>query len=184
MPNDARFHEIAALSAPDLIDRYAVGVERFDPRVLKLDDAALDTAFLPDSEVTMPDGSRRPLGVWPVRVLLGHLADAEMVLVHRMRRVVGEDRPVLAYWDENAFIDSGLYAGPSRPIGAFIAAIYTLRKWHAEWLRTLAEAQWRRVALHSTDGEQTTRHIANYATWHLEHHNEFLHRKVERLSKA
>ncbi|MBX3385270.1 MAG: DinB family protein [Phycisphaeraceae bacterium] len=184
MPIDTLFEQITGLSHAELIDRYAMGVERFDARVLKLDDAALDTAFLTGTEVTMPDGTRGPLGIWPVRVLLGHLADAEIVLVHRMRRVVAEDRPVLAYWDENAFIDAGLYAGPGRPIAAFVATVHTLRKWTTEWLRTLSDQQWARIGLHTQNGEQSVRTIANYATWHLEHHAIYLNRKVERLSKS
>src|SRR5262245_33171220 len=97
---------VAALSDGELIARYRRGLERIDPRVFELSDAQLDTAFLPDAGV----------GRWSVRVLMGHLADAELVFTHRMRRAVAEDHPVLGVMDENAFIDSGLYAGGQYPI--------------------------------------------------------------------
>ncbi len=183
MATDPLFAEIAALDHAALIQRYALGIEQFDRRLATLDNPAVDTAFLAGSDVVSPDGSREALGTWPIRVLLGHLADAELAFVHRMRRIVAEDRPLLAAWDENAFIDAGLYNGPAHPIGAFIAAIHTLRRWTAPWLGTLNQAQWMRVGLHPQRGEQTVRRVADYATWHVEHHNRFLNRKVARLAK-
>lgn len=176
-----------ALPNAELVARYRRGVENFDRRVFQLAEPQLDMAFLPEAGV----------GRWPVRVLLGHLTDAEIVYTHRMRRAVGEDSPLLAVWDENAFIDSGLYAGGrqavapgARPIGAavrlppiagFVAMLHTTRRWTAEWLETLAEAEWKRKALHPERGEQTVRSMAVLCSWHLEHHAWYLNAKVERM---
>jgi hypothetical protein len=168
-------HALAGLSPAALIDRFAVGVERFDARVLKMRDADLDTAFLPGAGV----------GTWPCRVLLGHLADAEMLFVQRMRKVVGEDHPVLQPWDEQAFLDLNMYGTPETgaryPVGAFVATIHTLRQWTSGWLRTLNDAQWQRTGLHPERGEQSVRVILEYDTWHLEHHAWYLNKKVRRL---
>jgi len=180
-----RIDTFLGLNNADLVARYALGIERCDRRVMSLDDGQLDTAFLPEANV----------GRWPVRVLLGHLADAELVFVHRMRRAVAEDHPLLAVFDEQAFIDAGLYgsapspapggaAGPTAPpppIGAFIATIHTLRKWTSEWLGSLSSRQWERGALHPERGPLTVRKIAEYDTWHLEHHVWYLNRKVARF---
>jgi hypothetical protein len=164
-----------SLELPALIDRYAKGVENFDRRVFDLTDAQLDTAFLPDAGV----------GRWPARVLLGHLADAELAQVHRIRRTVAEDNPVVAAWDENAFIDAGLYGSPtegvSYPIGGFIGTIHTLRRWTSEWLRTLDPDQWSRQALHPEKGPQTTRSWIEMISWHLEHHAAFLNLKIAKM---
>lgn len=174
---------LLGLNHQQLVARYALGIELCDRRVVGLDDSQLDTAFLPEAGV----------GRWPVRVLLGHLADAELVFVHRMRRAVAEDNPLLAVFDEQAFIDSGLYgsasstgteASPPRnapPIGAFLATIHTLRKWTSEWLASLAPKQWERSALHPERGPLTVRKIAEYDTWHLENHVWYLNRKVTRF---
>ena len=89
-----------------------------------------------------------------------------------------------------AFIDRGLYgteATPGehrQPIGAFVAAVFTLRKWTVGWMRSLPEADWKRTALHPQRGEQTLRRILEYATWHLEHHAWFLRAKVERFASG
>jgi hypothetical protein len=172
------------LSNQDLVRRYALGVEVFDRRVMELTAAQADTAFLPESGV----------GRWPVRVLLGHLADAEVVFVHRMRRTVAEENPLLAVFDEQAFIDSAMYGvvatEPGKPvavaahtpaIGGFIAVVHTLRKWTTEWLGSLSPKQWERGCLHPERGPQTVRKIAEYDTWHLEHHGWYLNRKVARF---
>jgi hypothetical protein len=127
-------HDVAtylALPRESALDRYALGVENFDRRLFELNDAELDTAFFAEAGV----------GRWPARVLLGHLADAELAQVHRIRRTVAEDHPVLAPWDEQAFIESGLYGDPAKgaayPIGGYVAVLHTLRKWNVEWMRTL-----------------------------------------------
>ncbi len=176
--------DMAALSIPDLVRRFNIGVENFDPRVARLTEVQVDTAFLESAGV----------GKWPVRVLLGHLADAEVVFVGRMRRVVGEDGPLFEVWDENAYVDRGMYAGSDRgdgtaaavvtrpqPVGAFIAAVHTLRRWTGEWLGSLREDCWKRTAMHPQRGQQTLRTVLEYDVRHLEHHAWYLNRKVDKM---
>lgn len=167
--------EFQAMSNSELAERFRRGSERFERRLLTLNDDQLDTFFKPELGV----------GRWSCRVLVGHITDADLAFVHRMRRAVAEDHPVLAAWDEDAFIDAGLYGndkgGKAYPVAGFIAVIHTLRMWHGEWLRTLVPQQWDRVALHPQRGEQSVRVILNYAAWHLEHHGWYLARKLEHL---
>lgn len=172
---------VAGLSSTKLLERYAVGVENFDRRVFSLNDEQLDMAFLPDAKV----------GRWPVRVLVGHCADAELSFVHRLRRTAAEDGPVLGAWDENAFIDRGLYgqatplAPKGLPIAGAVATIHTLRQWTGEWLRhALAlegEGLMQRPAMHTELGPMMLRDILVYSVWHIEHHGWYLNRKVERF---
>ncbi len=173
--NRPQREELRGLDWSKLIARFGVGVENFDRRVLELDDAALDTAFRAESNV----------GRWPARVLLGHLADAEVLFTERMRKIVAEDAPILPNWDEHAFIDSGVYGTPdtgsSYPIGAFIATVHTLRAWMSEWLATVDDAQQQRRGMHPLRGEMSLRDVLEYDVWHLEHHAWFLARKIEVL---
>lgn len=162
----------------ELVLRFKTGVENFDPRVLSLTDAQLDTAFRPDAGV----------GRWPCRVLLGHLADAEMVWNHRARRAVGEDRPVFALWDENAFIDAHIYGAPEtgakHPAGAFVAVVHSQRLWMAGWLQTLTEPQWQRSGMHPERGATSVRRMIELTTWHLEHHAWYVNAKCAKLVGA
>lgn len=168
--------EIQALDHQALLARTRYGVEHFDPRVFELDDDQLDTAWMPDAGV----------GRWPIRVLLGHLADAEIVNAHRVRRAFGEDRPTLAVWDEDSFIDSGLYGctdatGFRPPIGGDVAAIHTTRSWMVAMLFQLEDHHWHRQAMHPERGPISIRDIADYNCWHLENHAAYLNAKVAKF---
>ncbi|MBL8761516.1 MAG: DinB family protein [Phycisphaerae bacterium] len=174
-----------AMSIPDLLRRYRKGIENFDRRIFWLDADQLDFAFLPEADV----------GRWPVRVLLGHLADAEIVFSHRMRRAVGEDNPVLSVWDENAFIDHNIYGGTDteglspeaahdrvvRAVGGAVAMIHTTRQWTGDWLLSLRAEQFDRMALHPERGGESVKQMLSYAAWHLEHHARYLACKLDRL---
>ncbi|HBS28006.1 MAG TPA: hypothetical protein DEB06_00815 [Phycisphaerales bacterium] len=180
-PPKPDLESVLALECPPLVDRYAGASARFDRRVLDLSDEQQDLCFRPEAGV----------GRWSCRMLVGHVADADLVFTHRMRRAVAEEGPVVAEWDENAFIDSGLYAsaeagggGADRPLAGSVALIHTLRLWTADWLRTLAPAQWDRRLMHPSHGPQTVKAVCARATWHLEHHAWFLAAKVERLLNA
>lgn len=181
---DSAIH-LATLPSAELIARYRKGVENFDRRLFKLTERQLDQAFLPEADV----------GRWPIRVLLGHLADADLAQSHRMRRAVGEDNPVLSVWDENAFIDNDVYGLNHAPatdpaaqqhavmnvLGGNVALIHTVRQWTGQWLSTLTEAQLSRTAMHPERGPLTVKLMLAYMVWHLEHHARFLACKLDRL---
>lgn len=164
--------QIVSLPTHILISRYVLGVENFDRRLFDLDQEQVDRAFLADAGV----------GTWPVRVLLGHLADAEVAFVHRMRRAVAEEGCLVSAWDENAFIDHGLYGSAGEdalPIAGSIAVIHALRRWATDWLRTLPPESWEKRIMHPERGEMTLRDLVARSTWHLEHHTYFLQRKID-----
>jgi hypothetical protein len=190
LPATASRAQLAALETYELLARYRRGVENFSPRIFDLTDDQLDMAFLPD--VAEQHGTGR----WPARVLLGHLADAELVCTHRIRRVACEESPLLEYWDEDAFIDAGIYAGIGAPPpdgraaslntaapdpAGFVATIHTLRQWTAQWLGALNDSAWERRGMHAHDGPMTLKDLVAFAAWHLEHHSRFLSAKLDRL---
>lgn len=161
--------EYRARPVDRLIPAYRSGVEQIDRRVLQLDTKQADTFFLPEASV----------GRWSCRVLLGHVADAELAYTHRMRRIAAEEHPVLACWDENAFVDAGLYS--HQPIAGSVALVHTLRLWTGEWLETLPPSAWERSALHPEFGSLTLHDVLATAVWHIEHHARFLVLKLDRL---
>jgi hypothetical protein len=181
--------EMATLPTLHLIMRYRRGVQSLDNRVLELSEKQIDQAFLPDAGV----------GQWPVRVLLGHLADAELFACGRMRRIIGEDGPLVEMWDENSFIDANVYNNADKEyagdpeadharvmaaVGGHMAVIHTLRQWTGQWLMTLDESAWERTLMHPERGALTLRLVVGYMTWHVEHHGRFLTRKLDRMLGA
>lgn len=168
--------EIRSLDHATLCSRMHLGLELFDPRVVELDNKQVSQAWLEDAGV----------GTWPIRVLIGHLADAELVLAHRIRKIIAEDRPELQLWDEHAFIDGGIYGCTADsnllpPMGGDLAMIHTTRAWLVALLMQLDDEQWSREGLHPINGPMSARIICNYHCWHLEHHAWFLNAKVEKL---
>lgn len=181
--------ELEKLPPLALVSRYRRGIEWIDRRIFQLDERAIDQAFLPDAGV----------GQWPVRVLVGHLADAELAAAHRLRRMVGEDRPVVTMWDENAFVESNIYQnGPKEysadpdgdharvmnALGGSLAVIHTVRQWIGQWLLSLDDSAFDRVMMHPERGEVSVKRYIAMNTWHLEHHAAFLTRKMDRMVGA
>jgi hypothetical protein len=172
--------EYAALGRDALARRLRVGVERFDPRVFHLSGAQLDTAFGPEAGC----------GRWSARAVIGHLADAELVLTHRMRRIAAEPGCVLSLWDFEGFIEGGFYgsvpmepgtASADLPIGASVAVIHATRQWNAAWLEQIPEAWLSHEAMHPERGPVTVGLMAAIDVWHIDHHAYYLNRKVARL---
>lgn len=177
------FEHLLGLGRDGAVRRYRASVGCFDNRVFDLTDGQLDQAWVPDAGV----------GRWPIRALLGHLADAELVQSFRIRRAVAEPGSVTDGWDPDAWFDSGIYGtvgvaegrapvnGAPPPIGAFVAAVYTTRQWMGEWLGMLGEEAWGRSILHAKRGALSVRELVAMNTWHLEHHAWYLNAKVGRL---
>lgn len=174
------YEELAALPGSELVARYALGVERIDKRIFDLTDDQLDTAFLESAGV----------GKWPIRVLLGHLAECEVLNTLRLRKTAAEEGPIFEGFDPEPYIDQGLYklqpAGGSgdsarAACGAFIATIHTLRAWMHGWLLTVDDAVWVRNALHTKRGEFTFRGLLSLTVWHVEYHAAFIPKKVDLL---
>ena len=168
--------EIKDLDADTLLSRMLIGLERFDPRVVELDSEQVEQAWLENAGV----------GTWPIRILIGHLADSEIVLATRCRKIIAEDNPELHLWDEHAFIDGGLYGCTENsnllpPMGGDLAMIHTTRSWLIALLMQLDESQWNRQGMHPINGPTSVREIANQHCWHLEHHAWFLNAKIEKL---
>jgi len=181
---------LKALDPVTLTMRYRRGIEVIDRRVFEMSEEQIDSAFLPDTNTATN------VGQWPARVLVGHVADAEVVFVERMRRCVGEDNPVVSVWDENAFVDSMIYghghkqysqdpqgdhARVMAAVGGPLAVIHTLRQWTGQWLLSLPESAWTRQIMHPERGPMTLKDILVYATYHLEHHAVYLTRKVNKV---
>src|SRR5437868_1590001 len=63
-------------------------------------------------------------GKWSAREIVHHLADSEMTSAIRLRRLIAEERPVIAGYDEAEFARRLYY---DRPIGASLDAFKAAR---------------------------------------------------------
>lgn len=88
-------------------------------------------------------------GEWSAREIVHHLADSEMTSAIRLRRLLAEDRPVIASYDEEEFARRLHY---DRPIESSLAALRAARESTAELLGALTEDEWSREGTHSESG--------------------------------
>ena len=120
-------------------------------------------------------------GTWSIQQVVVHLADAELVLADRMKRVIAEHRPALLAFDENKWAANLQY---DEQLAADAAALIELnRRQLARVLHNLPDAAFDRVGIHSEVGPLTLRQLVEKSTSHLEHHLKFINAKREKLGK-
>jgi DinB family protein len=116
------------------------------------------------------DLRRRPAkGEWSVLELVGHLADAELVMAARYRWVLAHDKPPIAAYDQDRWVD-GLRHNEDDPRD-LLALFEALRRANlALWRGTPAKDR-QRVGIHSERGPESLdlmfRMIAGHDRFHL-----------------
>ena len=149
-----------------LIDSYAEG-----PRLLR-------EALAPADESM---GDATPVaGKWSLRQLVCHLADSEIMFVDRMRRVIAEDRPLFADYDQNRHLEGLTRTAPAMAME--LALIESLRVHMTAVLWSLDEADFERAGVHPDEGPVTLRTLLERVTGHIPHHLPFIEEKLRALA--
>ena len=107
-------------------------------------------------------------GKWSIRQIIAHLADAELVAAHRMRRVIAEDNPTLTAYDQDAWARNLDYARrkPKQSLETF----RRIRAENYELLKDLPESVYERAGTHTEDGRMTLRRLLEGYAGHAESH--------------
>ena len=122
-----------------LIDRYRTGIADVESALDGSTDAELDrTPADPES--------------WTARKVAHHLADSEAMAYIRLRRLIAEDDPLIAGYDEPEWARRLHY---DRPIEASVAVLRAVRAASLELLETLSADEWERAGTHSESGAYT-----------------------------
>jgi len=122
----------------------------------------------------------RPVsGKWSTHEVLCHLADFEPIHAARLKAIICFDRPELPGYDENVFLQKLAY--DARNSQEELAVILSCRGSMTRILRSLSEADFQRVGVHSELGEVTLEKLLGYATRHLPHHTQFVLEKRKAL---
>ena len=103
-------------------------------------------------------------GEWAPATVVAHLADAELVYSVRIRMALTADRPYLAAFDENAWVDrfADLEPDPKESLNRWRA----LRDANLRVLESLEAGEWRLTGLHAERGELSVAHIADLLVQH------------------
>jgi hypothetical protein len=116
------------------------------------------------------DSRRRPAPAeWSVMELLGHLADAEMVMSARYRWTLSQDRPPLVGYDQDLWV-ARLRHNDDQP-DELLAVFSVLRAANLQlWRRSSADDR-QRVAMHAERGPESYelmfRMLAGHDRFHL-----------------
>ncbi len=115
---------------------------------------------LPPAVLHRPEAAGR----WSVGQVLAHLADSELVWAFRLRMVLGQERPSLAGYDQDAWAERFSYADvdPSTSLDRFDVA----RGWNLTLLDRLPDAALDRVGVHAERGEESVRHMIRLYAGH------------------
>ncbi len=118
----------------ELIERYAAGYQVVAEVLEDITDDELDAHGT--------DG-------WTARQVVHHLADSETMSYIRLRRLLAEDKPLIAGYDEEEFARRLYY---DRPIAASLEVLRAVRRASVELLARLTDAEWAREGTHSDSG--------------------------------
>jgi hypothetical protein len=115
--------------------------------------------------------ARRPgRGEWAVAEVLGHLADAEIALAFRIRKIAAEPREVLVAWDQDRWADNGGYR--RTPPREALATFAALRRSNLAYVGRLSPARKAQHGRHPEYGRltipQLLAHWADHDLNHLE----------------
>ncbi|MCY7419299.1 MAG: DinB family protein [Chloroflexi bacterium] len=118
-----------------LLDRYRTGIR-----------AVLDAlADIADIELDRP----APDGGWTAREIAHHLAESETNGFVRLRRLIAEDEPLIAPYDQDEYARRNHYG---RPIGSSLAVLDAVRASSLELLAALTPAEWARSGQRTDSG--------------------------------
>ena len=123
-----------AATRRQLIDKYREGPAVLEAAIREVSEADLDHSV---------EG-------WTPRQVAHHVADSEMTSAIRLRRLLAEERPQLAGYDEELFARRLHYS--ERPLEGSLEAVRGARASTLALLEVLSEEEWAREGTHSESG--------------------------------
>jgi hypothetical protein len=119
-----------------LLDRYRAGTAAVEEALAGITDEELDRA---------PADPQ----AWTAREVAHHLADSESMAYIRLRRLIAEDFPSIAGYDEPEWARRLHY---DRPIASSMAIVWAVRAGSLELLERLTSDEWTRRGIHGESG--------------------------------
>ncbi|MED4583192.1 DinB family protein [Brevibacillus choshinensis] len=139
-----------------LIEEYGSGLERVREAIRALS----------EEEMHYKPGPSK----WSIHEIIVHLADAELVGVHRMKRVLAENNPMLTVYDQDAWATSLGYADQDAEHSLKLFGL--MRAMMLPVLLKVEGDDWQRCGIHEEAGPltlvQLLERYVNHVSDHLE----------------
>jgi len=126
--------------------------------------------------------SRPVAGKWSTLEVVCHLVDSDQAWIHRMKRVIAEDRPLHIGYDERRFAAALAYQ--ERELEEELAIFEQSRRQMARILRGLPTEAWARDGVHNECGLLTLEQHLQVEVEHVPHHLKFITEKRRALGLA
>jgi len=130
--------------------------------VLRSTSAGLKEAFAGADERTV--GTPEAPGKWSMRQVARHFADSEIVWGWRLRLVLGQDRPTITGYDQDAWA-AGLHYDKA-DVGESIEEFAVMRRSHLRLLAGTTPQDLARVGVHSERGDESVAHMIRMYAGH------------------
>ncbi len=131
-------------------------------------------AGLDDERLRRPE---RP-GKWSIAEVVAHLADSELVMGYRFRRILADDRPPITGYDQDQWAQRLRYRDAR--LDDSLAQLRALRIANVRLIRNATPEELQRVGLHSERGEESAAHLRTLWAAH-----DLVHlRQIERIKAA
>ena len=151
---------------PALLDAYLAGPKQFRSAVAGLSREQLI--------------SRPVAGRWSVLEVVSHLADTDANVVHRLKRVLSEERPVFDRMQPDLMLSALAYH--DRDVEEELGLFDLGRRQIARILRSGPSEAWARVGILGDRGVRIVSQMVTGAVEHLAHHLGFVIEKRRALS--
>jgi hypothetical protein len=125
----------------------------------------------------------RPVpGKWSTLEVVCHLVDSDQAWIHRIKRLISEQRPLLIGYDETQFAKSLRYH--ERDVSEELDLFDLGRRNLARILRLLSDDCLNRQGVHSESGMITLRQAIEIEIEHVPHHLKYVAEKRRALGLA
>lgn len=120
-------------------------------------------------------------GTWSIQQVILHLMDSDLIASDRMKRIIAQDDPLIAAYDETEFSKNLYYDKLDAQLACQI--FEQNRRMTAALLRLLPESAFQRTGNHTERGRITLANLVEMYAGHVPHHLKFLHAKRQALGK-
>lgn len=152
------------------------------PALIAKYDADAATPGRAINDLTPAELNAHPIpGTWSIQQIVLHLMDSDLIASDRMKRIIAQDNPLIAAYDETAFSKNLFYDKLDARLACQI--FEQNRRMTAALLRLLPESAFRRTGNHTERGRITLGDIVQMYVEHVPHHMKFLHAKRQALGK-
>jgi uncharacterized damage-inducible protein DinB len=137
-----------------LIERYQEGISALSDAVEGLSAEDLNLRLAP--------------GKWSIRQIVAHLLDAELVYLHRIRKVIAEHGGLLTSFSQDAWVEA--FSTDTVPLEVSVNLFTALRTYHTALFQSLSPDVFLRTGTHEEAGSMTAFALLEKVTDHLYHH--------------